>query len=169
MSLNVSYNNSINRGIDSKVLREVTQEIFKRAESKSSELSNLDFGKFKKADLGLDLYSGKVDASTAREISMASSGMQVSLSETALKSLQFLNGEASKSIFKNVEGRIALPSSEEANKAKSLYTVPKFTELVKPATDLKDKDKGNSNPFYKGELLKSEKKETEEKIANIFA
>ncbi|HNW25438.1 MAG TPA: hypothetical protein PLG15_03700 [Candidatus Gastranaerophilaceae bacterium] len=167
MSLNVSYNQSINRGIDSKALVDVTQAIFKRAESKSSELSNLDFSKFKKPDLGLDLYAGKVNAATAREISMASSGVQVSLSEKAVKSLQFLNSEASKAIFKNVEGKIALPVEEKGNETKNVYQLPKFTELVKPATDL-NKDKNNSNPFYKGELRKAEKKETEEKI-NIFA
>lgn len=168
MSLNVAFNQNINKGIDSAVLREVTQEIFKRAESKSSELSNLDFSKFKKADLGLNFYGDKVNASAAREISMAKAGIQVSLSETALKSLQFLNSEASKSVFKNVEGKIALPVPEETHKTKNLYSIPKFTELVKPATDL-NKDKGNSNPFYKGELLKSEKKDIEEKIINIFA
>lgn len=167
MSLNVSYNQTINRGIDSKVLREVTQEIFKRAESKSSEVSNLDFSKFKKPDLGLDFYSGKVNASTVREISIANAGLQVALSENAVKSLQFLNSEASKSIFKTVEGKVAPSIVDEAPKGKNVYHLPKFPQLVK-TSDL-NKDKGNSNPFYKGELLKSEKREEEEKVINIFA
>jgi hypothetical protein len=166
MSLNVAYSQNINKGIDTQALKEVTQQIFKRAESKSVDLSSLDLTKFKRADLGMDLYSGKVDSSTARQVSMANSGMQINLSENVVASLKFLNNEASKSIFKNVEGKMAPAVNEETAKAKNSFELPKFSQLIK-TLDL-SKDKNGSNPFHKGALVKVEKKEQEESI-NIFA
>ena len=166
MSLNVAYSQNINKGIDTQALREVTQEIFNRAETKSVDLSSLDLTKFKRADLGMDLYNGKVDSTTARQVAMANSGMQINLNETVLASLKFLNGEASKSIFKNVEGRMAPAVEEATTKVKNNFELPKFSQLVK-TLDL-SKDKHGSNPFQKSDVVKFEKKEKEEAI-NIFA
>lgn len=166
MSLNVAYTPNISRGIDSSALKEVTREIFKRAESKSFDLSTLDLTKFKRAEVGVDLYSGKVDSATARQIAMANSGMQVSLNENVAASIKFLNSQASKSIFKNVEGKIAPAVNEETVKVKNNFELPKFNHLVK--TSEMNKDKNGSNPFYKGQVLKLEKKENTEAM-NIFA
>jgi len=166
MSLNVSYSQNINKGIDTKVLKEVTQEIFKRAESKTVDLSTLDLSKFKRADLGMDLYSGKVDSSVARQVAMNNSGMQVAFNENTITSLRFLNSEASKSIFKVVEGKISPAVNEETTMIKKVVELPKFSQLIK--TVATGKDKNGSNPFYKGEFLKIKKKE-EAEVINIFA
>ena len=165
MSLNVSYSQNINKGIDSTALREVTQQIFNRAESKTLDLTALDLSKFKRVDLGMDLYSGKVDSSVAREVAMAK-GMQVSLNETTLATIKFLNRKASEVALKNIDGKINPSVNEEAPKTKNVFQLPQFSQLVK-TSDL-NKDKNGSNPFYKGELLKIEKKEKEE-VLNIFA
>lgn len=167
MSLNVAYNQNINKGIDTSVLKEVTQQIFKRAESKVVDLQSLDLTKFKRADLGMDLYSGKIDASTARQVAMTNSGMQVSLSENALASLKFLNSEASKNILKSVDGKVAFAVNEATTtKTENVIQLPRFNQLIK-TSDL-GQDKNGSNPFYKGELLKAKKEEKEENL-NIFA
>lgn len=167
MSLNVSYNKSINSGIETASLREVTQKIFERASGKPSDLSNLDLTKFNRASLGTDLYGGRVDAATARQIAMTSTGMQVSLSENALNSLKYLSTEASKSIF-NVDGKINVPVTQEIAQRQT-NDLPAFGRLTETA-DL-GSDKKGSNPFYRGELLAVNKKEDEkeEKVINIFA
>lgn len=166
MSLNVSYNQNINNGIDTSALKEVTQQIFKRAESKTVDLSSLDLSKFKRADIGMDLYNGKVESSVARQVAMNNSGMQVSLNDNTLATLRFLNGKATEVALKNIDGKFTPAISEEAPKAKNVFGLPKFNELTKIA-DL-NQDKKGSNPFYKGELLKTEKKEKDE-VLNIFA
>lgn len=166
MSLNVSYNQNINNGIDAKALRDVTQQIFKRAESKTVDLTSLDLSKFKRADLGMDLYSGRVDNSIARQVAMTNSGMQVNLNESTLATLKFLNSKASEVALKNLDGKFTPAVNEEAPKTKNVFQLPKFNQLVK-TSDL-NQDKHGSNPFYKGELLKIEKKEKEENL-NIFA
>lgn len=167
MSLSVSYNQNINGGIDTAALKEVAKSIFQRADAKSSDISEkFDLSKFNRATLGTDLYGGRVDASTANQIAMTRVDMQVSLSTEAQNSLKYLSSEASKTIFKDVDGKIAIPEAKEiTDRVKSLPLAP-FGKLVE-TLDL-GSDKRGSNPFYKGELLKVEKTEDKEEL-NIFA
>lgn len=173
MSLSVAYNQNLSKGIDSTALKSVTQEIFKRAEAKTTvDLTKADLSKFKRADLGMDLYAGKVDSKTAKQVAMTNSGMQVTLNEQAASSLKFLNSQAAaKAVTKRVEGKMAPAINEAPQEVKKTFSLPNFTKLVK-TSDL-SQDKRGSNPFYKGELLKVQKtEETEEQNnmnINIFA
>jgi len=167
MSLSVSYNQKFKTGIDTSVLKEVTQQIFQKANEKTVDLSRLDLTKFNRPTLGKDFYSGKMDASTARQIAMANSGIQVNLSQNALASLHFLNTQASKALFSNVDGKITPAVKEETAEAKKAFESPVFGCLTE-AADL-GKDKRGSNPFYKGELLGVSKKEENEEIINTIA
>lgn len=167
MSLSVSYNQNIGNGVDTAALKEVAAQIFKRADSKTSDISTqFDLSKFNRVSLGTDLYGARVDASTASQIAMTKVGMQVSLSTEALNSLKYLSSEASKSIFKTTEGKIAIPETAEIAKKASFVALPSFGKLVE-TLDL-GSDKKGSNPFYKGELLQVEKSEEKEEL-NIFA
>lgn len=168
MSLSVSYN-QINSGIDTAALREVTKNIFQRANAQNSVLAKADLTKFNRVTIGTDLYSGKVDASTANQIAMTKTGMQVNLSENALNCLKYLNSEASKSIFKAVDGKIAVPETKEITEKQNVVKLPTFGKLVETA-DL-DSNKNGSNPFYRGELLniKKEEEASKEESLNIFA
>lgn len=167
MSLSVSYNQNIKSGIDTAALKEVTQQIFQRAGAKTADLSSLDLTKFNRATLGMDFYSGKIDASTARQVAITNSGMEVNLSNNALNSLKYLSSEASKSIFQNVEGKVNPTIKEETSEIKKVFELPTFGRLTETA-DL-DSDKRGSNPFYKGELLNAANKEEKEEVLNIFA
>ncbi len=168
MSLSVSYN-QINSGIDTAALKEVTKQIFQRANSQNSVLAKADLTKFNRVNIGTDLYGNKVDASTANQIAMTKIGMQVNLSENAVNCLKYLNSEASKSIFKTVDGKVVIPETKEIAQKQNVVKLPTFGKLVETA-DL-DSNKNGSNPFYKGELLNSQKKEEKniEESLNIFA
>ena len=169
MSLNVAYN-QINSGIDKAALKEVTTQIFQRANAgqSSSVLANADLTKFNRASLGTDLYSGKVSAAAANQIAMTKTDLQVTLSNNALNSLKYLNSEASKSIFKSVDGKINIPTTNDITEKQTTPKVFSFGKLTETA-DL-GSDKRGSNPFYKGELLniKKEEKENDDSL-NIFA
>lgn len=164
MSLSVSYN-QIGNGIDAAALKEVTQQIFQRANTQNSILAKADLTKFNRASLGTDLY--KVDASTANQIAMTRSGMQVNLSDNALNSLKYLSSEASKSILKNVDGRINIATTQEISERQVASERPVFGKLTE-AADL-GSDKRGSNPFYKGELLNIKKEDESDETLNIFA
>lgn len=166
MSLSVSYKQNIS-GIETASIEKVAQQILQRANSENSALSNLDLTKFNRPTLGADLYSGKVDVSTARQIAMTNSGMQVNLSTGALASLNFLNAQASKALLQNVDGKISIAEPKEVSDKTKTSALPSFGRLTETA-DL-GSDKRGSNPFYKGELLGiTDKKEKEENL-NIFA
>lgn len=167
MSLSVSYKQNIGNGIDTASLKEVTQQIFQRANGQNSALANFDLTKFNRVNLGTDLYSTRTDVATARQIAITNSGMDISLSEKAVNSLRYLSSEASKSIFKTIEGKVAIATTEEIAQKQSIPEKPVFGKLTETA-DL-DSDKKGSNPFYKGELLGIKKEEEIEEKVNIFA
>ena len=167
MSLGVSYNQNLIKSVDVTSLKEVTQQIFQRANSQPTELSNLDLTKFNRVTLGTDLYSSNVDLSTARQIAITNSGMQVNLSADATRSLKYLTSEASKSILKGVDGKINIAETKDITERKNVVGLPSFGQLIETA-DL-GSDKRGSNPFYKGELLNAAKKEEKEESFNIFA
>ena len=168
MSLNVSYNQIQQSGIDTTALKTVTQQIFQKSGAKvNSVLANNDLTQFNRVSLGTDLYSGKVQASTANQIAMNKVDYQVNLSDNAVASLKYLNSQASQSVFKTVEGKITLPEVQEVSTEKKSFKLPSFGQLVETA-DL-GSDKQGSNPFYKGELLKVKKEDKEEETLDLVA
>lgn len=166
MSLSVSYKQNIS-GIETASIEKVAQQILQRANSQNSALSNLDLTKFNRPTLGADLYNGKVDVSTARQIAMTNSGMQITLSASALASLNFLNAQASKALLQNVDGKISVAETKEVTDKTKTSALPSFGRLTETA-DL-GSDKRGSNPFYKGELLNVTDKNEKEENLNIFA
>lgn len=169
MALNV-YNQTFNTaGIDRSVLKEVSQEILKRAAAKNSQF-NTSAGSvnniFSTRDLGVDLYKGNVDSQTARQIALNNSGINVQLNQNVLKSIQYLNAQAAQNIQKNVEGKITVALNESQGQTQKTEAAGKFNSIVSLAAG---KDKNGSNPSYKGELLfiKKEKEQNEDNN-NIF-
>lgn len=163
------YNAQYKLGIDTTTLKQVSQEILKRAAEKNSQYntSTSSLSNFtKSSDIGIDLYKGNVNTTVARQIAMNNSGMQIQLSQNVLKSIQYLNSQAAQNqnIQKNVEGKITVALNEGAgNTPKPTETAPKFNSIISLAAG---KDKNGSAPSYKGEFLFIKKeKETEEAAA----
>ena len=157
MSLNV--NAQFKTGIDTSVLKEVSQEILRRAAAKSGQGST--GSSFTGASIGTDLYKGGVDVNTARQIAMNNSGLNVQLNQNIMDSIKFLNTQAA---VKHVEGRATIAANEAAQKAQPIQVPAQFNSILSLAAG---KDKNGSNPSYRGELLQVTKEEKEE--INIFA
>ncbi len=165
MSISVNYNQNFKTGIDTSILKEVSAEILKRAQAKAMNVQSGRTISFTTTDLGLDLYQGKVDTNTARQVAMNNSGLQIQLNQNILDSIKFLNTQAAQKVQKNVEGKIAFSVYEGADVQKAAET-PKFNSIVSFGTA---KDKNGSNPFYHGELLANgQKKEDKREDINIF-
>ncbi|MCI1273103.1 MAG: hypothetical protein LKG27_01560 [Clostridiaceae bacterium] len=154
MALNVS----LNSGIDRSILKEVSQEILKRAAEKNGQYSVNNTQStnniFQKRDLGIDLYKGNIDTNTSRQIALNNSGLQVQLNQDVLNSIKYLNTQAAVNQQKNVEGKMTISVNETVNGQKITDAAPKFNSIVSLATG---KDKEGSNPSYRGELLSSKK------------
>ncbi len=154
-------------GIDRSVLKEVSQEILKRANSKTSDFNvNASFKTAAQAkqELGLNLYNGSVDVNTAKQIALNNSGLQIQLNNNVLESIKYLNTQAAQRNANNLEGRLTVDVNEITTKVVAPENPSLAQGILSFATD---KDKSGSQTPYKGELLFVEK-DDEQKVDNIF-
>lgn len=157
------YNAQYKLGIDRTTLQQVSQEILKRANEKNSQYNvhTTTTNIFKSADIGVDLYNGKVDVNTAKQIALNNSGLQVQLSQDALNSIKYLNSQATQNVQKNVEGKITVALNEGVGNTQKTGEPTKFNSIISLATG---KDKNGSAPSYKGEFLFIKKDKDNEEI-----
>jgi len=177
MSLNVNYNSLYKNGIDTTLLKDVSNEILRRAAQKNSQYTNSATVKqvnsiAKPLELGIDLYQGKIDSTVQRQIAMNNT-LQFQLNQATLNSIQFLNTQAAQT--RKIDGKYMPALNEVVTETqKSVETTPAnhFMSIFAAATA---KDKEGSNPFYNGELLmgKSKKEDSEKtdslSLKSIFA
>lgn len=155
------YNAQYKLGIDRTTLQQVSQEILKRANEKNSQYNvHSSNNIFKSSDIGVDLYNGKVDVNTAKQIALNNSGLQIQLSQDALNSIKYLNSHATQNVQKNVDGKITVAMNEGVGNTQKTSEPAKFNSIISLATG---KDKNGSAPSYKGEFLfiKKEKEQDE--------
>lgn len=154
-------------GIDRNVLKEVSQEILKRANAKNSDFnvqSSFKTTAQARQELGLNLYNGSVDANTARQIALNNSGLQIQLNQNVLDSIKYLNTQAAQRNSNNLEGRLTVDINEITTKVVAPENPTLTQGILSFATD---KDKSGSQTPYRGELLATDKKD-EQKVDNIF-
>ena len=154
-------------GIDKSVLKEVTQEILKRAHAKNAEFnvnSSFKTASQAKQELGLNLYNGSVDSNTARQIALNNSGLQIQLNQNVLDSIKYLNSQAAQRNANNLDGRLTADINEISTKVVSPENPTLTQGILSFATD---KDKSGSQTPYRGELLAAAEKK-EQKVDNIF-
>lgn len=175
MSLNVNYNSLYKKGIDTSVLKDVSQEILRRAAQKDSQYTNSVSTQqvnsvAKPVELGVDLYQGKVETSVQKQIAMNST-LQFQFNESTLNSIKYLNSQAA--VSKKLDGKYMPAVNEvvtETQKAAETNSASHFMSIFAAASS---KDKNGSNPFYHGELLtgssKKEEKNEVEPLKSIFA
>lgn len=165
MSLNVNYNSLYKHGIDTTVLKEVSNEILRRAAQKNSQYTNSATvqqvnAPAKPVELGLDLYQGRIESNVQKQIAMNNT-LQFQFNEITLNSIQYLNTQAA---VKKMDGKYMPAVNEIVTEAqKSSEANPsQFTNIY---TLEIAKDKQGSNPFYHGELLNQQHKSNENEEA----
>ena len=160
------FNAQYKLGIDTTTLKQVSNEILKRAAEKNSQYNTVsaqsNFVGIRNLDI--DLYKGNVDINVARQVAMNNSGLQIQLSQDVLKSIQYLNSQAAQNIQKNVEGKITVALNEGVGNSQKTEASPKFNSIVSLSTG---KDKNGSAPSYKGEFLFIKKDKDKEETAAV--
>ena len=91
----------------------------------------------------VDLYNGEIDALTARQVAMSGAGLQVTLNNNLETAIKFLQTKAA-----------------EARKASKMADIVEFASVKK--------DKEGSNPFYNGDVLNYNKKDSDKKEATEY-
>ena len=151
--------NNMGLNIDRATLQQVSQSILKRAEEKNSQYKVDDTQSFfQKRDVGVDMYSEKVDIKLANQVALNNSGLQIQLNQDTLAKINYLNSMAAQNTQKNVEGKLTI-SLNEITLTEAKTPVVSTNRIVINKTA---KDKNGSNPFYHGELLMAEKQNLSE-------
>ena len=172
MSLNITnFTSRINtQAIDVQAVKDITSQILDKQPAQSVELDSLNLSKFKRVDLGLDLYSKRTNAETAAQVAIRNSGIDVKLNQNFIANVQYLNTQAAQSVHKvnkQVEGKIVVPVTED-NQAnlREVFALPKSAQIFESQN--LNKDKRGSNPFsYQQPAAKKERNESEP--LSIFA
>ena len=145
--------NSMGLNIDRPTLQQVSESIMKRAQEKNNKYNVANTPQnnfFQVRDIGIDIYnSTRVDLKTANQIALNNSGLQIQLSQDTMSKIYYLNTAAAQNSQKNVDGKIAIPTTEIILKEQATPVNSK-NRIV---TNNTAKDKNGSNPFYHGELL----------------
>lgn len=173
MSFGVTLNTNRNY-IDTSAINEVAKQIFTNAESKSTSIdtSVFDLSKFRRPEVGIDLYSSRTNIDTTKFVSVRNAGLDINLNQNFIANVQYLNTMAAigaNKIQKNVEGKMIAPVPEgEKSEIRNVFNLPATIELSNSKN--LDKDKRGSNPFSFNSMNANKGKEKqEEKVINIFA
>ena len=174
MSLNIAgYTSGINSSfIDTSAVKDITNRILNAETTKTVDLDSLNLSKFKRVDLGVDLYNSRTDAQKATQIAVRNSGLDVNLNENFIANVQYLNTQAALSANKNistqVEGKIALPTVEGAQQSlKEVFAIPAAAQVIESQSS--NKDKKGSNPFSYHQPAANKKDSDSVDTLNIFA
>lgn len=154
--------NSMGLQVNRATLQQVSESILKRAAQKNSQYNNTAPAQnfFQPRDLGVDLYNGKIDLDTAKQIALNNSGLQIQLSQDTLSKINYLNSAAAQNTQKNVDGKLTIPVNEITITERSTPIISS-NRIVSLETS---KDKNGSNPFYHGELLMTGKEKSKEDV-----
>ena len=154
--------NNMGINIDRTTLQQVSQNILKRAEQKNSQYRIADAQRYSapRQNLGIDLYSGKIDTNLAKQIALNNSGLQITLGQETLSKINYLNSMAAQTSGKGVEAKFSMAITDLAVE-KQVVPLDKTSKIVSSETA---KDKNGSNPFYNGELLMGNTKGKDEQV-----
>ncbi len=171
MSLGITLNTNRNY-IDTSAVGEIAKQIFTKAETKTADIeTSFDLSKFRRPEVGIDLYSQRTNADTARFVAVRNAGLDINLNQNFIANVQYLNTMAAigaNKVQKNVEGKVIAPIAEgEKVEVKNIFNLPETVEIA--TSQNLDKDKRGSNPFSFNSMNANKGKEKQEEIANIFA
>lgn len=175
MSLGLTAINNNRNYIDTSAINEVAKQIFTKAESKAASFDTnvVDLSKFRRPEVGIDLYSQRTNMDTAKFVAVRNAGLDINLNQNFIANVQYLNTMAAmntEKVQKNVEGKLIAPVAEgEKSEVKNIFNLPGTIELSNSKN--LDKDKRGSNPFsfFSMNENKGKERQHEEKVINIFA
>lgn len=162
--------------VDTQSINEIAKQIFANAETKSQafELTSTDFSKFRRPEVGIDLYNNKNNIDVTKQIAIRNAGLDINLNANFIANVQYLNAQAAQGtqkVNRAVEGKLIAPVAEgEAAQTREVVALPKSVELNNSKS--LDKDKRGSNPFsfFAMNTKKDGQQPAEaEKNINIFA
>ena len=149
-------NFGINKGIsaiDSAAIKEVAGQIFSNATKKDVQTFNIDYSKFNRASLGVDLYGSNLDINQVQQIAVRNAGLDLNFqqNQAIVASVQYLNRIAALGTYampSNMDGKIHIPqeSTRQDLKSREVFQLP-ASSITSEVQDLLGGETQNNNPF----------------------
>ena len=165
--LNVNTNLYTAQGIDVNSVAKVSSQILSESASKQATVQAIDYSKFNRATLGIDLYSSRTNAQLQKQIAMTQAGLYAQAIDVAkLNSQAAANLYSAATVQKNVE-------MTQSTQAIELVTPNKIEDNSRRVQlfNISDKNSNSSNGFnpFKAEEETTTKEESEKESFNLFA
>lgn len=168
--MNVNLNNAIyaKQGIDINNVDKASAQILKSAADNQPKVQSIDYSKFNRATLGIDLYSSRTNVELQKRIALTQAGLYAQAINVAkLNSSAAANLYSANTVQRNVELTQSTIANNELAPVKKLEQNSNTIELLNVA----DKNSNSSNGFnpFKSSDEKSAKGEKEAELNNLFA
>ena len=168
--MNVNLNNAIyaKQGIDINNVDKASAQILKSAADNQPKVQSIDYSKFNRATLGIDLYSSRTNVELQKQIALTQAGLYAQAVNVAkLNSSAAANLYSANTVQRNVELTQSTIANNELAPVKKLEQNSNTIELLNVA----DKNSNSSNGFnpFKSSDEKSAKGEKEAELNSLFA
>lgn len=163
MSLNVNTALYNSKGVDLAQVASVSNRILANSQSKEATVQSIDYSKFNRATLGVDLYSSRTTPELQKQVALTQAGLYAQAINVAK-----LNSQAAANLYSaaTVQKNVELTQSVSAN---SDLTTPNKVEDNRNVVKLfntQDKNSNSHNGF--NPFSSREEVTTEENDKDIF-
>ena len=175
IDLTSKVNNFDTRLIDTNNINEVSNRIFVNAQNKSIDMSNFDLSKFKRVDLGLEVYTRQISAERATQIAVRQSGLDINLTQNFAANVKYLNTQAALSLNKDMSKNImsgkvhTQVNMTEVDNTREVFALPKSSNIFDIASLNKDKSGSDGTSYFQQNNNKDGQESKEDKVLSIFA
>jgi len=156
------------QGIDANSVAKVSGQILKEASLNAQPtVQAIDYSKFNRSTLGIDLYSSRTNVDLQKQIAMTQAGLYAQAVNVAQ-----LNSAAAASLYSpsTVAKNVELAQSVQGNDLIAPKQLEKETSNIQ-LFNISDKNSNSSNGFnpFKADEEGQNKEESEKKPFNLFA
>ena len=154
------------QGIDVNNVAKVASQILQEGQQSQPQVQAIDYSKFNRATLGIDLYSSRTNVDLQKQIALTQAGLYSQAVDVAQ-----LNAKAAANLYSasTVQKNVELTQSMQATELVAPPKVERETSKVQ-LFNISDKNSNSSNGFnpFKADEESSNKEESE-KDFNLFA
>lgn len=166
MSLNVNTALYNLKGVDLASVESVSNQILRNSQNNQPTVKAIDYSKFNRASLGVDLYSSRTTPALQKQIALTQAGLYAQAINVAkLNSQAAANLYSATTVQRNVE--MAQSVSENAD-LKAPKQIEENQNVIQMFNNISDKNSNSHNGFNPFTTEEDNTKNKEEKDQDLF-
>lgn len=165
-------NNFDVRTIDTQNASTVANQIFINASNKSINTAAFDLSKFKKNDLGLEIYTRQINTEKVKQIALRQTDFDVKLTQNFTANIKYLNAQAAININKDLSknlmaGKVQTQVNHtETDNEREVFALPKSSDIFDINSLNKDKNGSDGSSYF--QQNKKQEETNEEPSLNMI-